>query len=262
MAFPAFIKAVSKVSSEVSKAEDIAEGNYESLAAKNLTKGITSNFNPDKRVEVKNENGEVKFSNQDSYNPDKRIGKEEIKQPEDIKNDIPNESDLVSPGELYTDPEKRISWAQTGDGEWRGEPGKSEFVPNKQEAKDALSKHGEDSIRYDSNGEPDFSKVADETVEIDNMTEFRRGAGNNFDQADAKLAEKWNNECRNGKTDWTKSDVREWADNKENNITRHERLDKRTVDYVDSDIHEECKHFGGCAECKARDRIGGIDFDE
>ena len=239
----------------VAKASEIT-----SDALKNGVGQAEKKFDPDKRIDVEKKD-EPKKKN---FDPDKRIGKveTEFNLLEVNEREIPNESDLVSKGKMFTDSGKRISWAQNGDGEWKGEPGISEFVPNKQNAKEALSKHGEDCIRYDSNGEPDFSKVAYETVEIDNMTEFRRGAGNNFDQADAKLAEKWNNECRNGKNDWTKSDVREWADNEENNITRHERLDKKTVDYVDSDIHEECKHFGGCAECKARDRIGGDVFDE
>ena len=272
MAIPAFFK----IASEVSKVKDVGEGDVTSAISKSITK-----FNPDKRIDTKNTEP-MKDSTQ-KFNPDKRcevdefddqISKElskyetdgvaKIDQLDEIKaetkNDAPKEDELVSKGELYTDQKDREAQASGSDGEWSGEPGKSEFTPNNPEAQEALKKHGEESIRYDTNSEPDFSKVADETVEIDNMTENRLGAGNNFDQADAKVAEKWNEENRQGKSDWTKEDVRDWVDN--NNLTRHERLDKKTVDYVDSDIHGACQHYGGCAECRVRDSIGGDGFDE
>ena len=294
MAIPAFFK----IASEVSKAKNVAEGDVTSVVTKGIKKfnpdkridtkdaePIRDNaqkFDPDKRLKTGNE---VVLENKVPIESDmpsdidihelmdhpgvlddlRDVKVDELadkpdKIKADSKTDVPKEDELVTKGELYTDQKDREAQASGSDGEWSGEPGKSEFTPNNPDAKHALEKHGEESIRYDTNSEPDFSKVSDETVEIDNMTENRLGAGNNFDQADAKVAEKWNKENREGKSDWTKEDVKDWVD--KNHLTRHERLDKKTVDYVDSGIHDACKHYGGCAECRVRDSIGGNGFDE
>lgn len=255
MAIPAFFKVVS----EISKAKSIASGDVSSA----VSKGIGKKFNPDKRIEVqKNENRLLEGNKK--FDPDKRI-----KQQGDLKNETTvteknstENKELVSKGELYTKAEDRRNQALGSKGEWRGEEGKSEFVPEKQAARDSLSEYGEDSIRYDENYEPDFSKVSEASVKIDNMTENRYGKGNNFNQADNKLAQKWNSETKDGRSDWTARDVDNWVE--ENGLTRHERLDKETVDYVKTSIHEECKHYGGCAECKVRDALAdkGVRFDE
>ncbi len=65
--------------------------------------------------------------------------------------------------------------------------------------KKKLAEYGKDGIEY-KNLEPDFSEVSEGTVKIDNMTEHRDDyydengelQPGNFSQADAKLAEKWN----------------------------------------------------------------------
>lgn len=158
-------------------------------------------------------------------------------------------------------------------GSWQGERGESTFTPNETtpEGKAALEKlaeKGQDGIEY-KNAEPDFSKCAEATVKIDNMTEnrldyyesdgtLRQG---NFTQADIKCSEKWNLEAREGRNDWTARDVNDWRH--DNNCSWHERCDTTTMDLVSSDIHSQCKHLGGVSECKVRDSIDiGGEFDD
>lgn len=158
-------------------------------------------------------------------------------------------------------------------GTWDGDRGESDFTPNGdtddgKRALDKLSENNLSSIEY-KNAEPDFSKCAEATVEIDDMTEnrfdyldddgnYRRG---NFSQADIKCAEKWNAEAKNEKTDWTARDVYEWRHS--NNYSWHECCDTKTMHLVPREIHEQCKHSGGVAECKARDGMNfGGEFDE
>ena len=278
MAIPAFFK----IASEVSKAKNVAEGDVTSLATKGIKK-----FNPDKRIDTKNTEP-MKDSTQ-KFNPDKRL---ETSDEVDIENetlfefDNPSDIDInelmKNPGVLvdsidvpadeladgyFTKLEDRLDHAKHSKGTWSGEPGKSEFTPDDSKARAALEKKGENSISYNENGEPDFHSVSEGTVEIDNMTENRlsyiddngvRHIGN-YDQADIKMKEKWNAECKDGRNDWTTKDVEKWVS--DNNLTRHECLDKKTVEYVDSDLHKECKHYGGCSECKERDKVIGGEFD-
>ena len=164
--------------------------------------------------------------------------------------------------DCMTTSEERKEWADRSNGDWDGEPGNSKFHPEKKEAKDALDRYEQDGVDY-RDGEPDFSKVSEATVEIDNMTSERYGLGNNFDQANQKCAEKWNKEAKDGKTDWTPRDVENWRI--ENRYTWHERLDRKTMDLVQRDVHEECKHYGGVAECKryeAAGKVNGGGFDD
>lgn len=248
------IPAIFKVASEVNKVNNIASGDVSAIVSKGVDK--TRKFNADKRID--SQKAEINTSNGNSkFDPNKRIKPLESKNADNV---VAESKELVSEGKLYTDYQKRRAQAESSRGEWKGEPGKSEFIPDKEETREALKQYDEDSVRYDENYEPDFSKVAEETVKIDNMTEERYGKGNNFDQADTKLAEKWNAEAKEDKTDWKSTDVAKWVD--ENKLVRHERLDKETVDYVKKPIHEECKHYGGCAECRARDKIGDVKFDE
>lgn len=163
--------------------------------------------------------------------------------------------DVVSNVELYSSPEKRLAQAKGSDGEWLGEAGKSEFVPNDAEVRELMKERGVDSIRYDEHCEPDFSPVSEGTVEIDNMTWRRKGPGGNYEQAFEKLAEKWNEIAKDGKTDWNARDVDKWR--QDNNLTPHERMDRKTVDFVPTPIHLACKHFGGCIESKLKANIGG-----
>lgn len=154
-------------------------------------------------------------------------------------------------------PEKyKLNKAIESKGEWSGEKGNSLFYPESTEVRGVLKGYGVDGIKY-KNGEPDFSNVSEATVTIDNMTSNRI---NNFKHADYKCAEKWSKEGKEGKTDWTRTDVREWRHT--NRYSWHERSDTKTMDLVQRDIHFECKHFGGVAECKRREKILGGGFDE
>jgi hypothetical protein len=158
-------------------------------------------------------------------------------QPEDVSGD----------GYESTYEERLQQTPKDGDrGHWEGERGESEYIPTDEDIKDILKEHGVEGIVY-KNGEPDFSPVADTTVEIDNMSDRRYGEGNNFEQADQACADKWNTEGRDGRTDWTARDVKEWRE--ENGYTWHERNDKKTCDLVPAKINDYFGHLGGCAEC-------------
>ena len=67
---------------------------------------------------------------------------------------------------------------------------------------------------------------------------------------------------REGRTDWTPRDVKQWR--QDNKYSWHERIDRKTMDLVPRAIHDECKHFGGCSECKQYEKENGIggNFDE
>lgn len=189
-----------------------------------------------------------------------------------------NETGEVELGGKYNSYEDRLkhTMLENSDyGEYEGERGESKFVPSEitedgKACKEKLDEYGLDGIEY-KNAEPDFSKCSEATVEIDNMTENRydyidsKGdiQAGNFSQADVKCAEKWNNEAKNGKTDWTPSDVADYRH--ENKLTWHERCDTKTMDLVPREVHGYIKHLGGVSECKVRDAINnaaGGGFDE
>ena len=83
----------------------------------------------------------------------------------------------------------------------------------------------------------------------------------NFRQCDEKCAEQWNKEGRDGRTDWTARDVKEWR--QANGYSWHERNDMKTCDLVPTQVNAYFGHLGGVSECKKRDAgNGGSDFDE
>lgn len=134
-------------------------------------------------------------------------------------------------------------------GHWLGERGNSKWIPAEAKAKEALAKSGQDGINF-KNGVADFSKVSEQTVEIDHMTELR---SSNFKQADTKCAEAWNKEMRDGRNNWTADQVKQYRH--ENNLSWHERSDMKHCDLVSRDIHGEIRHSGGVYECKIRDGV-------
>ena len=136
-------------------------------------------------------------------------------------------------------------------GHWQGERGLSKWKPTDAKAKEKLAKYGQDGIEY-KNGVPDFSKVSEQTVEIDNMSDSRPS---NFEKSDAKCAEAWNKEMRDGRSDWTARDVKNYR--QENKLTWHERSDMKHCDLVSRDIHQNARHSGGVSECKLRDKVNG-----
>ena len=159
-------------------------------------------------------------------------------------------------------------------GRWEGERGESKYIPSDETeagkaAKDKLAEKGQDGVEYHY-AEPNFSQCAEITLEIDDMTEHRDdyidADGNyrsgNFSQADAKCAEQWNATGKNGRSDWSAADVRDWR--RENECSWHERCETKTMDLVPWDIHGYFRHYGGCSECKVRDaaNVDGGGFDE
>ena len=157
---------------------------------------------------------------------------------------------------------------------YKNERGESTLYPSEKTEKgrmmiDLLKEYGLEKKKK-KNGEPIFSKCAEATVQIENMTENRYDYKDsngvqqkgNFSQADIECAKQWNNEKREGRTDWKDEDVYNYR--KANNLTWHERCDTKTMDLVRTEIHDFFKHTGGVYECKARDNNGvsGGKFDE
>lgn len=163
---------------------------------------------------------------------------------------------LFEAKEVHYVPEKvrydRTPTLENKDGKWEGERGDSKFVPSEEtgrgkDAKEKLAEYGMDGIEY-KNAEPDFFRCAEATVQIDHMTEH---CYDNFPKADVKCAEEWNSEKRDGRTNWTREDVKKWRE--DHNYVWHERCDMKTMNLIPRPIHECCIHSGGRAECKARD---------
>lgn len=132
-------------------------------------------------------------------------------------------------------------------GTWDGERGESKFIPNDEKAQETIQKYGKDGVEY-ANAIPNFSPFAEAEVQIPNMTDDRDGTDGNFDQANEVCSQKWNEIQKDGRTDWTPDKVEEWR--KENKYSWHECNDMKTCQLVPREIHENCKHLGGVAECK------------
>ena len=199
-------------------------------------------FDPEKRIEPGVKGEEVSESGK--YDPDKRIT--------EIKPDADG---------FYTRLADRIKYSPleaSERGDWTGERGNSIFIPKYPYMKDVLKRFGIEGIRY-KNGEAYFSPVAEATVQIDKMTENRLGKEGNYDQADAKLAEKFNEIRKDGLTNWDAGSVAAYR--KAHKLTWHERCDLKTMDLVPTKIHTYFRHSGGVAEYKAKNGIGGK-FDE
>ena len=169
------------------------------------------NIKPEKEMSAKELNSAVG----EEFNKAAEEAKDNINITEEKaseKNLDPSHKDCI------TTSEERKELANRSKGDWDGEPGNSTFHPEKQEAKDALKEYKQEGIEY-KDGEPDFSKVSEATVEIEDMTSSRPY---NFMQADEKCAEQWNQSGRDGRTDWTARDVANWR--KENKYSWHETL--------------------------------------
>ncbi len=139
-------------------------------------------------------------------------------------------------------------------GDWTGERGDSVWNPNRDEIPkqpqgneatwgEILDRQEIDGIEF-KDGEPDFSTVAEGTVEIDDFSDDRNA---NYTQADETLAEQWTEENKDGKT-WTAQDVKEYR--KENDLSWHERSDMKTMDLVSQDVHGNISHSGGISAIK------------
>lgn len=164
--------------------------------------------------------------------------------------------------------EERVKYtpAEGERGHWDGERGESKYTPTDPDIQETLDKYGMDGIEY-KDGIPDFSGCSEATVEIDNMTTNRNvGEDSNFAQADQKCAEKWNQEKRDGRDDWTARDVANWR--RENHYSWHECNDMKTCQLVPTEINDYFGHLGGVGECNRAGRIGDtnkkqeVSFDE
>lgn len=132
-------------------------------------------------------------------------------------------------------------------GKWQGERGESKYVPNDEKAQDVLKEHGQNGIEY-KDAMPNFEPVAKESVEIQDMHANR---SETFRKADNECAQKWNEKNFEDKNNWTGKDVADWR--MDNKYTWHECNDRKTCQLVPTDIHSQCGHLGGFAECKKRD---------
>ena len=239
MALEAFAAAVSESAEKIGEAVEVTGGK--------IVEKVDS-FDPDKRIDVteKNETPEKEFQD---YDPDKRIDAGETER-------LSIESEKVEPDNQMETNEYNSTYKERFDrtptnglrGEWTGDRAESKFVPRYEYMKVYLKNNfGLDGIDY-KNGIPDFSKCAESTVQIDKMSKERYGSGGNFEQCDSKCAEKWNQECKDGRTDWTARDVADWRS--EHKYSWHERNDMKTCDLVPTKVNDYFGHLGGVAECK------------
>lgn len=180
------------------------------------------------------------------------------------KNELPkNESsnDLYEKVELFTNSQDRINHTPLESpekGYWIGERGNGKFVPadtteQGKNIKEILNERGVDGIGY-KDGVVDFSNVSDATVIIEHMTE---NCYENFPKADRQCANYFNEIAKDGKTDWSARQVKDYR--LENKLTWHENSDMKTMELVPRVIHDCFIHYGGRAECRIRDAqtLGG-----
>ena len=140
-------------------------------------------------------------------------------------------------------------------GVWRGEPGNSKWISNREEIPkqpygnkrtwgEILDENGIDGIEF-KDGEPDFTPISQGNVKIKDFTTNR---DDNFYQADQILAQQWSQENKNGKNDWSISDIRKYR--KEKKLTWHERSDMQNMDLVPQEVHGNIPHTGGISKKK------------
>lgn len=141
-------------------------------------------------------------------------------------------------------------------GSWTGNRGESKYISTDKEVNEILAEYGMDGVSYED-GIPDFSKCSEATVEIDDMSSNRN---KNFEQCDEKCAEKWNEEARDGKTDWAARDVANWR--RENHYSWHECNDRKTCQLVPTKVNDYFGHFGGVGECNIAEKKQEELFDE
>lgn len=105
-------------------------------------------------------------------------------------------------------------------------------------------------IPFDQRGIPDFSPFAETTVTFLNND---LNIFNVFKKADEKCAEQWNQQKRDGRSDWTAKDVREF---RKEGWTWHECADMKTLMLVPTEVHDKVRHTGGRAMAKLTHRLG------
>jgi len=250
-----------------------------------LSGGVHGSFNPDARIEKGSQEGigaergdvDARGDALSDFNPDARIGassgdavtfEAETPDSSEPKAHAPEQAsgDLRGPDGYYTSLEFREKVALSTHGEWDSSPGNSLCRPDAtteggRAAKEELGRVGVEGIEY-RDYIPDFAPVARETVTIDTMTSDIK---TNRRQAYKALADRWSAEGRpdkggNPKTDWTSRNVDEWK--KENDLAFHECSDMKTCQFVPWAIHVHFKHYGGRAECAAKEKLEGAGTGE
>ena len=250
-----------------------------------LSGGVHGSFDPDARIGkavpdgAGVERGDVGKADDalSDFNPDARIGassgdavtfEAETPDSSEPKAHAPEQAsgDLRGPDGYYTSLEFREKVALSTHGGWDSSPGNSLCRPDAtteggRAVKEELSRVGVEGIEY-RDYIPDFAPVAKETVTIDNMTP---SIDTNKSQAYRAVADRWNSEGRpdkggNPKTDWTSRDVKEWK--QENDLAFHECSDMKTCQFVPWAIHVHFKHYGGRAECAAKEKLEGAGTGE
>ena len=222
-----------------------------------MMKEIKSQESSEIKTSEANKYKEIKPENGTTYEDSKKFWNEKFSDKvSDIVNDFKEKLD-----NHYTSREERMEFAEKGcDGTWTNEPGNSKFIPTDKTsegvaAREKLSEYGMDGVDY-KDGIPNFSKLSVETVEI-NMTDDRPS---NYSKAYKAVADKWNSENKDNRNDWTAREVQEWK--QANGLSPHENSDMKTVEFIPTAVHNVAKHFGGVAECKAKNKMNGGSFDE
>lgn len=199
----------------------------------------------------------------------KTYSKEEIKA-HDIKLDQNGRIisyDGISFGGAYNTYETRLGGTMVSNnpilGYYEGERGESKFIPADRSAEgivviELLKNYNIDGIEY-KNAEPYFEVCAEAVVCIDSMSMNRNNYSDsfgipklgNFAQADIACAKMWNEQKRDGRTNWDGREVRMYR--KKFGLTWHEKSDTKTMIMMKSEINLFFNHTGGCSECRVRD---------
>lgn len=242
-------------SREIPKFKDLGnDAPQTSLSEGKVTESQTSDKNADsvaERQDVAERDGTLKndaINEPTSMDENFENGSRDLEKTDSARDGL-QEDDV---NEASLEKKERAEHIPRENGHWDGEPGNStwhpdpDFTPKKSnpEGKTWREIIDDKGIDY-KNGEVDFSPHAEGTVEIKDFSDSR---SRNFARADESFAEKWNNESKDGRTDWTSDDVAEYRENK--NLTLHERSDMKTMDLVPSEIHNNVPHSGGISKYK------------
>lgn len=200
---------------------EISSKSFENIDNKNQ-------FNPEKKMDI----NKYETDNIASFNPDKRIEKKEF----------------------FSTYDERI--AQAPKEGWDGKRGESLCRSLKEDVNKALAKFGLEGILY-KNGVADagFEKCAVEKVSIEMTEKIDR----NMKKARTEIAKKWNEQNKDGRTDWNAREVHKYQ--KENGLVIHECANRKDCYLIPEVIHKEFTHTGGRFECKKMNERLGIRKD-
>jgi len=235
----------------------------EMIAQKEYQKARTNRINMEKRVELVKkakhqidslyENTKLQLNGLESNT----LSLLQILQVRLVKGDITQKEYLAQNSNISDAEFKNIPLSN---GTWSGEPGNSKWIPdrnttpkqpygNEKTWDEILDENNIDGIEF-KNGEPDFSIVSEGSVKI---KDFSTERDDNFYQADELLAKKFSQENKNGKSDWTRADVKEYRKNQK--LTWHERSDMETMDLVPQEVHGNIPHSGGISKAKKKKKM-------